>query len=196
MLHDLCDNRAEEAYPHIKGKWITQHHITPLVRPIKPGINSVLVCCLVVRCMVVWVTGIQYLTCTCSSTHSMVQAGIPWRNIWVSNSGRDFSDGGVQDICRTRQQAKYQGHRAPSSHGQWLVSLMVYRWKGVHIGVADTRHLSIYFLSARSKRSLWLHRPLTVFDAVGDNFFEILGDFWVELRFFFFFFSHAPPSMH
>ena len=32
-----------------------------------------------------------------------------------------------------------------------------------------------------------------MFDAVGDNFFEIFGVFLVELRFFF---LYAPPCMH
>ena len=56
FVYQLCDNRTEEAsYRHIKA--ITSHHI-PFVRHIIPGIGPV--CCLVVHCIIVWLTGLQY----------------------------------------------------------------------------------------------------------------------------------------
>ena len=61
FVYGLCDNRTEEACIRLhQGEKRTYHHITSLVRHSVSGI--VLVCCLVVHCcMVVWVTGIQYL---------------------------------------------------------------------------------------------------------------------------------------
>ena len=60
LVCSICDNYcAEEAHPHIKSNNVTSHNILRTTY-IYYTCGKVLVCCLVVHCMVVWLTGIKY----------------------------------------------------------------------------------------------------------------------------------------
>ena len=133
----LCNDRTEEEYPHIKANNVTSRH-TPRTTyyTCYCSATTVVVCCLVVHCIVMWLTGMQCLhdntNCECRILLAIFPI-VAYRTCYMS-------------LYEQKRQVAGEASSTPGTViSHCLVSLKDFRCEGIH-RYSTRQHLRIWQL--------------------------------------------------